>query len=276
MMMNIAILGCGYIGYTIAKYWRQKQNFILTVTTTTHERVPILQTVAERVIVTRGSDVEGLKAALKNQDLVLLSIGAKNHHTYEDTYLNTAKTLLAVIQQLPNIRQLIYTGSYSIYGDRNGVWVDEETPPAPANLNTYILRKTEDVLLSASSENLRVCILRLGGIYGPGRELVQIFGRIAGTTRPGNGDEITNWIHLDDIVSAIDFARDFRLQGIYNLVSDSHFTHRELIHNVMTKHSLPDVTWNKSEKSDRAYNVWVSNQKLKDAGYKLIHPQIIF
>ena len=275
-MMNIAILGCGYIGYTVAKYWRQKENFILTVTTTTDERVPTLQTVATRVVVTKGSDLQGLKTALQNQDVILLSVGAKNRNTYEEAYLNTAKTLVSVIQELPNIRQLIYTGSYSIYGDRNGVWVDEETPPAPANLNAHILRKTEDVLLSADNENLRVCILRLGGIYGPGRELVQIFGGIAGTTKIGHGDEVTNWIHLDDVVSAIEFARYKNLRGIYNLVCDAHFTSKELINGVMASHGLPLVVWDGTNNSDRSYNVWVSNQKLKDAGYKLIHPQIVF
>jgi len=42
---------------------------------------------------------------------------------------------------------------------------------------------------------MSVCILRLGGIYGPRRELVKIFGRVAGTIRPGNGEDATNWIH---------------------------------------------------------------------------------
>jgi len=38
---------------------------------------------------------------------------------------------------------------------------------------------------------MSVCILRLGGIYGPRRELVKIFGRVAGTIRPGNGEDAT-------------------------------------------------------------------------------------
>jgi len=115
------------------------------------------------------------------------------------------------------VRQLIYTGSYAVYGDREGAWVDEASPVAPANPNGHSC-ETEQVLLSASSDDMSVCILRLGGIYGPRRELVKIFGRVAGTIRPGNGEDATNWIHLDDIVAAIKFARQHRLQGIYNLV----------------------------------------------------------
>ena len=273
--MNVAIIGCGYVGYKVAEYWHKKGDFVVSVTTTSSERVPTLKAVSERVVVTRGNDLNSLKSFLHNQDVVLLSIGAKNGEVYEETYLQTAQTLVSSLQQIPSIKQLIYTGSYAVYGDRNGVWVDEETPLAPANLNAQILRKTEDVLLSASSENLRVCIFRLGGIYGPGRELLKIFNRYSGVTRPG-GDDITNWIHLDDIVGAIEFARNRRLQGIYNLVDDAHLTSRDLLDSLFEKHKLPKVKWDTAVKSTRPYNAWVSNEKLKEAGYQLIHPQIIF
>ena len=274
--MNVAIIGCGYIGYEVAQYWQQKKSFIVTATTTTPERVPVLEAVAQRVLVVKGNDPERLKSVLKNQDAVLLSVGAKDANTYEETYLHTAQTLISVLKQIPSVQQLIYTGSYSVYGDRNGAWVDEESPIAPANPNGQILSDTEQILLSDKNENLRVCILRLGGIYGPGRELVKIFGRVAGTTRPGNGEDTTNWIHLDDIVGAIEFARHHRLEGIYNLVDDAHLTSRELFDRVFEKHNLPNVIWDSTQKSTRPYNAKVSNQKIKDAGYKLIHPQMIF
>ncbi len=289
--MNVAIIGCGYIGYKVAQYWQQKNDFVVTVTTTSPERVPGLQSVSQKVVVTCGNDLDSLKSVLHNpcgndldslksvlhnQDVVVLSIGAKSSELYEETYLQTAQTLVSSLQQIKSVKQLIYTGSCAVYGDRNGVWVDEETPVAPANLNAQILRKTEDVLLSASSENLRVCIFRLGGIYGTGRELVKIFGRYSDATRPGNGEDITNWIHLDDIVGAIEFARHRRLQGIYNLVDDAHLTSRDLLDSLFEKHNLPKVKWDTSIKSTRSYNAWVSNEKLKEAGYQLIHPQVIF
>ncbi|MDZ8258542.1 SDR family oxidoreductase [Nostoc sp. ChiQUE01b] len=274
--MNVAIIGCGYVGYKVAQYWQQDMNFVVSVTTTSPERVSTLQSVSQRVVVTCGNDIDSLKSVLHNQDVVLLSVGAKSGEVYEETYLQTAQTLVSSLQQIKSVKQIIYTGSYTVYGDRNGVWVDEETPLAPANLNAQILRKTEDVLLSASNENLRVCIFRLGGIYGTGRELLKIFRRYSATTRPGNGEDITNWVHLDDIVGAIEFARHRRLQGIYNLVDDAHLTSRDLLDSLFEKHNLPKVKWDTSIKSTRPYNAWVSNEKLKEAGYELIHPQIIF
>ncbi|MBU7583227.1 MAG: SDR family oxidoreductase [Nostoc sp. TH1S01] len=274
--MNIAIIGCGYVGCAVAKYWQQKMTFIVTATTTTPERIPELQTVAQKVVIAKGNDAETLQSVLQHQDVVLLSVGAKGANLYEETYLETAKTLGAILPNLPNIRQIIYTGSYSVYGDRNGATVDEDTLVEPTHASGIILRETEKVLLSAASEKLHVCILRLGGIYGNNRELIKIFSRASGTTRPGNGEDITNWIHLDDIVGAIEFARQNRLHGIYNLVDDAHLTSRELLDTLFAKHNLPTVQWDSSEKSNRPYNAKVSNQKIKDAGYKLIHPQMIF
>lgn len=273
--MNVAIIGCGYVGTAIARYWRQELGFVVTATTTTPSHVTPLSAIAQQVIVVRGDDPVGLQSVLQNQDTVLLSVGARSADAYAETYLHTAQTLASVLKQTPGVRHLIYTGSYAIYGDRNGAWVDEASPVAPANQNGQILADTEQVLLSASGDDMRVCILRLGGIYGPGRELVKIFGRAAGTTRPGDGSDATNWIHLDDIVAAVDFARSHRLQGTYNLVDDAHLTSRELLAAVCEQHNLSQVLWHESLKSTRPYNAQVSNQKIKNAGYQFIHPQMI-
>jgi nucleoside-diphosphate-sugar epimerase len=252
--MNIAIIGCGYVGSAVAKCWQQKMTLVVTATTTTSERVSELQSVAQKVVLVQGNDAENLKSVLLNQDVVLLSVALKE----------------------TSVKQLIYTGTFSVYGDQQGMLVDEETAVAPITENAKILNETEQVLLSASSEKLQVCILRLGGIYGRDRELVKIYSRVPGTTRPGNGEEPANWIHLDDIVAAIEFARQHRLQGIYNLTDDENLTNREVIERVLAEHNLPKVIWDSSVKSNRAYHVKVSNQKIKDAGYKLIQSRMIF
>lgn len=273
--MNVAIIGCGYVGTALTRYWHQELGFVVTATTTTPERVAALEALGAKAVVVNGNDSEGLRSLLQNQDTVLLSVGAKNGNVYQETYLHTAQTLVSVLKQAPSVRQLVYTGSYGVYGDRNGASVDESSPVAPANPNGQILCDTEQVLLSAASDKLSVCILRLGGIYGSGRELVKIFSRVAGTTRPGLGDDTTNWIHLDDIIAAIEFVRKHRLQGIYNLVDDAHLTSRELLNKVCEQHNLPKIVWDESQKSLRPYNARVSNQKIKIAGYQLIHPQMI-
>ena len=83
--------------------------------------------------------------------------------------MHTANNLVLALKHFPNVKQLIYTSSCAVYGNSNGAWVSEVSPVAPANRHGEILHETEQVLLSASSQDLKVCIFRLGAIYGPDR-----------------------------------------------------------------------------------------------------------
>lgn len=272
-MEQAVILGCGYVGQAVARLW---QNHLqVTATTTTPERVAELTPIAQQVVVLQGNDRAGLASLLQGKSILMVSVGAPRADAYEATYLQTAKTLVEVVATTPSISQIIYTGSYAVYGDRQGDWVDETSALAPANRNGEILGETEQILLSLATPARRVCLFRLGGIYGPGRELVKIFRRVAGTTRPGNGQDAANWVHLEDIVGAIDFARQRQLSGIYNLVGNPPTTTGELLQQVLTAHGLPPVTWDATQPSNRPYNARVSNQKLRDAGYQFRYPEIV-
>lgn len=269
--MTVAILGCGYVGRAVAQRW-QAEGLSVSASTTRPERVSELYPFADQVQVVRGNDAAGLQALLRDQCCLLVSVAGGRSQGYESVYLETAKTLAAVVPQLPQLAQIIYTGSFSVYGDHGGAWVSETDPLRPASANAAVLAETEQVLLGLAQPQRSVCILRLGGIYGPARELVQIFSRAAGSLRPGAGAEWSNWIHLSDIVGAIAFARQHQLSGIYNLVQDEIISVRELLARVCAAHSLPPVRWDASQPSDRAYNVRVANAKLKAAGYRFVHP----
>lgn len=271
---NIAILGCGYVGMAIARHWRDDGHRV-TATTTSPERRPELEAVANAVQIVRGDNPDELRQLLQGQDTLLVSVASKGRQTYDAAYLQTARNLVSVLDNAPQLRQIIYTGSGGLYGDWNGGWVSETTPPQPTSRNYEILCQTEQVLLAAEGDDLAVCVMRLGGIYGPGREIAKIYGNLAGRTRPGDGSRPSNWIHLDDIVGAIAFARDRRLRGIYNLVDDDYQPTRDLVARVCDTYDLPPVTWDPSQSETVRYNAKLSNQKIKDAGYQLIHPERI-
>jgi nucleoside-diphosphate-sugar epimerase len=271
-MNSAVIIGCGYVGKAVAQRWQPTLQ--VTATTTTITRVSELEGVAHRVVILNGTDLAGVRSLLQDQSIVLLSVGARSGDAYEETYLGTARTLVEALKDAPAVQQVIYTGSYAVYGDQGGAWVDEESAIAPTNRNGEILAETEQVLLSVKNA-VKVCIFRLGGIYGPGRTLVRIFGRSAGTTRPGSGDEPSNWVHLDDIVGAIDFARQHQLEGVYNLVGSVPLPVRVLLDRVCSQNGLPAVAWDPTQPSNRAYNARVSNQKLRTAGYQFVHPEVV-
>ena len=275
--MKLAIIGCGYVGSAVARMWHQAGHEV-TVTTTTPAKQQQLQAIANKVAVVTGNDLTGLKQIVADRDVVLLSVGSKQRtpETYRQAYLETAQNVVAAIRASPGIQQLIYTSSYGILKDNSGATIDETVTVEPRDEFSAILHQTEQELLSVPESEFRTCILRLAGIYGPQRELIKIFRRVAGSTRPGSGREYTNWIHLEDIVRAIDFVRAKQLQGIYHLNSDEVLTLKEFFERLFSAHNLPPVTWDSSQTSTRTSNIKLSNQKIEDAGFELAHGQIEF
>ena len=273
--MNILILGCGYVGSEVAR-WEQKNGHRVTVTTTTPEKVAKLSSICDRVALVEGNDLNAIADVIEDCEVILLSVGAKSRDTYYQSYLETATNLVTALQNNNTVKQVIYTGSYAVLGDKKGQWTDETASTNPVNDNGKILVDTEEVLLAARSAKLKVCILRLAGIYGKDRELIKIFRSWSGTTRPGKGEDYSNWIHLKDIVNGIEVAIDKQLDGIYNLASDECLTTGKFFQRLFTTHNLPGITWDTTKESPRPYNTRLSNQKLKDAGMQFIYPQIIF
>jgi nucleoside-diphosphate-sugar epimerase len=269
--MKIAIIGCGYVGSAIARLWTQAGHWV-TVTTTLSDRITELEPIAKRVVLIGGDNPSALADVVAGQEGILLSVGARHPHLYRETYLETAKNLVKALEEAPSVRQVIYTGSYAVLGDKKGQWVNENSPLTPVNENGEILSETEAVLLGARSASLKVCILRLAGIYGPGRELIQIFKNWSGTTRPGDGKDYTNWIHLDDIIRALEWIQMKQLDGVYHLVDDTPMTTKEFFDRLFACQGLPSISWDSSSPSIRPYNARLSNQKIKDTGYQFKHP----
>lgn len=274
--MKLAIIGCGYVGSAVARMWHEAGHDV-TVTTTTPAKKQQLEAIATKVAVVTGSDLAGLQQVVSDREVVLLSVGSKERtpQGYRKAYLETTQNVVEAATST-GVKQLIYTSSYGILKQKGGATIDETVEVKPKDEYGEILHQTEQILLSVPESKFITCILRLTGIYGPGRELIKIFRRVAGTTRPGRGEEYTNWVHLEDIARAIDFARSERLRGTYNLNSDEFLTIREFLDRLFTAHNLPPVTWDSTQPSTRASNIKLSNQKLKQAGFELVHPQIEF
>jgi nucleoside-diphosphate-sugar epimerase len=276
---NMTILGCGYVGSALAEYWQEQGHFV-TGTTTSHERSGVLAAAVSKVVVMNGNDFTAVQSLLEGQNTIVVSVAPTgsqeaNATTYETTYLDTAKNLAIALSQNPQVKQVIYLSSCSVYGDRQGEWVNETTEIDPLEYKSQIVYEAEQIILQAATDRQQVCVLRLGGIYGPDRELVRMFGGLAGMTMPGKGDRFVNWVHRDDIIGAIEFARSNGLAGIYNLVDDSQMTIKEQIKRVFDRYNLPPVNWDSSKFSLQRKSLQVSNQKLKAAGYALIHPQLL-
>ena len=139
-----------------------------------------------------------------------------------------------------------------------------------------LLRAAEELVLHLSSDNLKICVLRLGGIYGPGRDMVSMIRQAAGQQVPKYGDAVTAWSNIVDITRGIHFAYERQLEGIYNLVDDMQLSRRELSTMICDLDGLPPVLWSHTPSpTERNMNARVSNTKLKNEGFQLISPSML-
>ena len=100
-------------------------------------------------------------------------------------------------------QQVLFVSSTAVYGDAGGGWVDEGTTTAPGGFSGRVLLEAEDLLVSRlRGTGSEAVVLRLGGIYGPGRTrlLDQVRG---GSAVIPDEPRFTNRIHRDDAAAAI-------------------------------------------------------------------------
>ena len=134
-----------------------------------------------------------------------------------DAYRHTYVTLNERLTGWAGTRRYVYTGSTGVFGQDDGCWCDESTPPDPRSPTAEILVEAERIVLGGGGS-----VVRLSGLYGPGRS--GIFERVrSGRYALGDGDRSwTNWCHLDDAVSTVVAALLQGRPGAVYHASDAH------------------------------------------------------
>lgn len=281
--MKIAIIGAAYTGKEAARYLKSKGHSI-SVTTTKDARVAELEPLADRVVVMRGNDHDRMRELISGQDAVLVTVAGgmvekdgqfvMDLGLYTDTYVGTAQCLVDCLDAAPDLGQIIFTGSWSVYGNAGGAeQVDEDTPATPGSPFQQVYADTEAILFGAQTDALRVCVYRTGTIYGPNagfipRELKSQTLPLAGQTVPFDGESPATIIHRDDVVNALEFALEQRLSGVYNLVNDISESKASYMGAIVAAADGEPINWVGHGTGPKT----LSNQKIKDAGYVFLDP----
>ncbi len=192
-MKRFLIAGCGYVGRALgvrlagegAEIWGLRRSTQAT------------ELEGIRPIAADLTDPATLRDLPGDLDAVVYaaSAGGSTPEAYEAAYLRGLENLLAEVAP----RRLVFVSSTAVYGDRRGAWTDEGSPTTPEHFSGRILLEAERLALKGPAQAV---VLRLGGIYGPGRErLIRDVaeGRAARPAEP----VFTNRIHRDDAAGVI-------------------------------------------------------------------------
>ena len=134
-------------------------------------------------------------------DAVLLSVSSdgRDPGLYRRAYVDGPTTLLEGLRDRGDeLAHVLFTSSSAVYGQRRDEWVDEASPTEPASPTATVLLEAEETVAAAAEH---ATVLRLTGIYGPGRtRLVDLVRR--GEAVVGSRPSFTNRIHAHDAAAA--------------------------------------------------------------------------
>ncbi len=213
------VFGCGYLGFRVARRWLAGGVQPVAAVTRSASRADQLSEAGLQAIVADISNPVEL-TELSEIETVLFAVGfdRSSGQTIHDVY---AGGLQNVLRSLPkSIGRFIYISSTGVYGQTGGQWVDEESPCRPQRAGGQACLAAESVLAEHRLGS-RSIVLRLAGLYGPGR-IPRGDTVAAGQPLEADPDRVLNLIHVDDAVEAVLAAERAVSPSRCYLVSDGH------------------------------------------------------
>ncbi|MFO0727443.1 MAG: NAD(P)H-binding protein [Myxococcota bacterium] len=161
--MNVAILGCGYAGRILARRLVERGNPV-RATTTTETRLSSLAALGAEPLLVRTDRPESLGRLMKDVDAVVYL--APPGQNQDPSAL--AQSLAAACPS--GLQSFVYGSTTGVFGKQtdSDAWVDESTPPRDPHEQGELRLGVERAL---AATGLPLKIVRIAGIYGPGRTL---------------------------------------------------------------------------------------------------------
>lgn len=258
------VVGCGYLGHRVARRW-QVEGRTVFATTRSPNRAGQFEAEGLRPLVADVTRPETL-AALPAAGTVLYAVGYDRHGALARNRVQV-EGLRAVLDALPDSTgKIVYVSTTGVYGEADSDWVDEDSPCRPTREAGRIALAAEEVL-RGHRLGARAIILRLAGIYGPGR-IPRIADVLAGAPLEVPSRAQANLIHVDDAVSAV-LAADARAQPprTYNVADGCPASRREFYRLVASLLGVEGVTFVEPKDdpgSSRGAGKKVDNRRLLD------------
>jgi nucleoside-diphosphate-sugar epimerase len=294
--MGVLVAGCGYVGARLAALLAEEGETVFGL-----KRTPAGLPPGVRPISADVTDPVALRAALRaaldatrgggpgtragsgpgsagGEPLAVVyavSPGGGTEDAYRDAYVHGLRNLL---DALPGpLERLVLVSSTGVYGQDDGRWVDETTDPEPADPTGAAILDGEAIAVGVPGG----VVLRLGGIYGPGRTRL-VRQVVNGEVRCPPEDAYGNRIHRDDAAAAIrHLLRTPGPDPIYLGVDQDPAPLRQVYQWIARRAGAPDPCREPSGNAHaappgrpgrRGTNKRCSSRRLTDSGFEFRYP----
>ncbi|TIL40227.1 MAG: SDR family oxidoreductase [Mesorhizobium sp.] len=269
---QILIFGAGYSGKAFARASTDAATILGT--TRAAEKFEALRQAGIQPLLFDGALTLEISDALEKTTHLVISVAPEEAG---DPVLNAARQAIA---KMPALEWIAYLSTVGVYGDHGGGWVDETAECRPLSKRSMLRVAAEQDWLKLGRDIGRpVAILRLSGIYGPGRNaLVNLEnGTARRLVKPG---QVFNRIHCDDIAGALWHLLKDISGGIFNVTDDLPAPPQDVVTyaaGLMGATPPPEIPFETAQLSPMARSFYgenkrVANTAIKAAGYRFRFP----
>jgi len=275
-MRNMFIFGAGFTGCAIGRVMNQTVHMPIYGTSRSENNFSRLTASTITPLLFDGKNMtDDIHQALCQTSHLIISIAPDETG---DPILNL-NDFSELKRQMPQLQWIAYLSTVGVYGDAQGNWVDETTPCAPTHIRGVLRLDAEKQWQDfAQFSAVPLCIMRLAGIFGPGRN-VFVKLREERAQHIIKENQVFNRIHCDDIAGSILHLGQQKAQGIFNIADDEPAPPQDLITygaKLMGIAAPPEIAFEQASLSSMARSFYeenrrISNKKLHDSGYQPIY-----
>lgn len=263
--MTVVIAGCGDLGTEVGLRLAARGERVIGL----RRSAELLPAQIEGQSVDLAIDVPVLPADT-TQLVIAIAASARTPEVYRGAYVDGLRHALDALENAgaaPD--RIVLVSSTAVYGVSDGSFVDEETVTVPGSPTADILFEAEQLL---HERHPQAVVLRLAGIYGPGRERLITQVR-EGRARLSREPQYTNRIHRDDAAAAIIHLLDLAdaPAPLYIGVDDDPAEQSEVVSFIASELALP-VPAEADVDAVRASDKRCRNTLLRSTGFAFSYP----
>lgn len=263
--MHLLLIGHGYLGQALTQRFRENGWHVTAVSISGGDDTLACDVAAPQAVAALGQ--------VASPDLIIhcAASGRGGAEAYQRVYVGGCRNLLDTFPGVP----LVFTSSSSVYAQTDGSVVTEDSPTLPERDTGLMLLEAERLTRGGGG-----LVLRLAGIYGPGRSVILRKFLTGEAVMEDDGERFLNQIHRDDAVYAIhQLAADIsKHRGeVYNLSDAAPLTQRACYQqlSVIFHRPLPLTVPRDLARKRGWTHKQVSSAKLQACGWQPLFPSFL-
>jgi nucleoside-diphosphate-sugar epimerase len=261
--MRVLIAGCGDVGNVLAIGLLREGHTVYglkrDVSTLPEGVLPVRADLLDPASLTDlPTDIDGL--------VFMPTPASRDQAGYEAIFIRGWTNLWAGLRQSP--ARTVLVSSTAVYGESGGAVVTEETRPDPSRFNGKVLLEMEQLAGNCTGN---LVVVRISGIYGPGRDRLIRLAASDGLEVQQFPPEYTNRIHRDDAAAALKHLLTIAAPyGLYLATDDRPAPRFEVVAWLAKMQGRAAPRGLVVENA--AQGKRVSNRRLRDSGFELTYP----